>query len=143
MWKILGTETIYIDAGRVAKMKMAELAGDGERAEKFREFLNRSEITFMVNGTTEYCSFMIRVPDELTPEDIQLMADAALEVAVNYMEPFVEAGGKEQRYLIIFTNDKEPELLGIHKTPGVSAGKIFNPIVESLGKPGRMNSSFR
>lgn len=142
MWKILGKETIYLGIPDVAKERMETLAGEGEKADVFREILGKSEIQFLINGATEYSSFMIRVPDEITPEQIQIMADVALDIVKNTAVPFITANNVEQRYLIIFTNDKEPELLGIHKTPGMSSGAIFKPIFESLDAPGKMNSSY-
>lgn len=143
MWKVLGEDTFYLDVGRVAAKRMKELAGDGEKADFFRKIMDASEINYLLNGTTEYHSFMVKVPDEITPEQIQDLADVALEIATNAGGPFIMVNNIEQNYLIIFTNDKEPELLGIRKTPGMSAGKIFKPIIESLDGPGRMNSQIR
>lgn len=142
MWKILGKDTIYLGIGDTAKERMEELAGEGEKADIFRDILDKSEIQFLLNGATEYSSFLIKVPDEITPEQIQIMADVALEIAKNAETPFITANNVEQRYLIIFTNDKEPELIGIEKTPGMSSGAIFKPIFESLDSPGKMNSKY-
>jgi len=142
MWKILGKNTIYLDIGYTAKRRLEELAGNDERANQFRELMEKSNINFMINGTTEYNTFFFRVPDELTPEQIQLMADVSLSIVCNSEVPMIEVEGVEQKFLIIFTNDKEPELLGIHKTPGMSSGAIFKPIIQALDAPGRLNSQF-
>lgn len=142
MWKILGTTTIYIDIPNTTKKKLIELAGDGEKESKFKEMMNSSEIMFLINGDTEECSFFITVPDDLTPDDIQLMADVILEVAKNIQFPFIEVEGVEQRYKIIINNDKEPELLGLNKTPGMSSMEVFKPIIKSLDSRGKMNSEF-
>ncbi|MDR0309540.1 MAG: hypothetical protein LBH88_02125, partial [Candidatus Methanoplasma sp.] len=130
MWKILGIKTIYIDIPNTAKRRLIELAGEGEKENKFRELMGRSEIMFLLNGETEENSFFITVPDDLGPEDIQLMADVVLNVAKTAEFPFIEVKDVEQRYQVIITNNKEPELIGLNKTPGMSAAEVFKPIIE-------------
>ena len=142
MWKVLGKNTIYIDIPNTAKSRLTELAGDGEKEEKFKELLGRSDILFLLNGETTENSFFIKVPDDLTPEEIQIMADVTLDIAKSIEFPFVSVNEKEQRYQVIFTNDKEPELIGINKTPGMSSVEVFRPIIKSMDGPGRINSSF-
>ncbi len=142
MWNILGKETIYLDIGKTAKERFGELAKDDNMSEEFRKILESSEINFMINGTTEYNTFFFRVPDNITPEQIQLMADVTLRILGDSDTPMIEVEGIEQRFLIIFTNDKEPELLGINKTPGMSSGAIFKSIIQSLDAPGKLNKEF-
>jgi len=142
MWKILGVKTIYIDIPNTVKKRLMELAGDGDKAARFRDFMGRSEIMFLLNGETEENSFFITVPDDLGPEDIQTMADVILEIAKTIDFPFVEVESTEQRYQVIITNNKEPELIGINKTPGMSAAEVFKPIIKSLDSKGRMNPGF-
>lgn len=142
MWKILGKDTIYLDIGKTARDRFEELAGKDDKAKEFKDLLDRSEINFMINGATEYNTFFFKVPDEFTPEQIQLMADVTLSIVRESTVPMIEVENVEQRFLIIFTNDKEPELLGIRKTPGMSSGAIFNPIIQSLDAPGKLNRQF-
>ena len=142
MWEILGIKTIYIDIPNVAKRRLMELAGEGEKETKFKELMERSEVMFLLNGGTEENAFFINVPEDLTPDDIQLMADVILNIARTIEFPFVAVGDAAQRYQVIITNNKEPELIGLNKTPGMSSGEVFKPIIKSLGSKGRMNSSF-
>jgi hypothetical protein len=142
MWKILGKEAIYLDIPSVFAEKMCESAGDGEKAEFFRKCISESEISFMINGETEECSFIVTVPDSMTPEEIQDAAEVALEIATAYEASFITADNVEQRYKIIITNQKEPELIGLNKTEGYSSGQVFIPIFESLSSPGRANPKF-
>lgn len=132
---------MYIDIPSVAKTRLSELAGDSEKEESFRSFLDRSEVMFLINGLTEECSFFITVPDDLAPDDIQLMADIILKVA-SAEHRFVTVNGVEQRYKIIINNNREPELLGLNKTPGMSSAEVFKPIFRALDAPGRINSNF-
>jgi hypothetical protein len=142
MWKVLGKDTIYIDIPNTAKSRLTELAGNGEKEEKFKELLGRSEILFLLNGETTENSFFIKVPDDLTPDEIQIMADVTLDIAKTIEFPFISVNDTEQRYQVILTNDKEPELIGINKTPGMSSVEVFKPIIKSMDGPGRINSSF-
>jgi len=142
MWKILGMKTIYIDIPNTAKNRLIDLAGEGEKETIFKDLMERSEMIFLLNGETEENSFFITVPGDLTPEDIQIMADVILEVAKTIEFPFIEVEGIEQRYRVIITNSKEPELIGMNKTPGMSSVEVFKPIIKSLDSRGRLNPEF-
>ena len=142
MWKILGIKTIYIDIPNTVKNRLIELAGDGEKEAVFKDLMERSEVMFLLNGETEENSFFIKVPDDLTPEDIQVMADVILGIAKTIEFPFVSVEDAEQRYQVIITNNKEPELLGYNKTPGMSSAEVFKPVIKSLDGRGRANPEF-
>ena len=66
MFKILGRDALYIDIPAVFKKRMLELSGD-EKEKLFREILEKSEVTYLLNGTTEEHTFFIRVPKDITP----------------------------------------------------------------------------
>jgi len=141
MWKILGKDTIYIDIPVTVRTRLAELAEGREKGDRFQNLINTSEVLFLLNGETLENSFFIKVSDDLTPEEIQIMADVTLDIAKTIDFPFVSVNGVEQRYSVIFSNNKEPELIGLNKTPGMSSVEVFKPIIKSLDGRGRMNSS--
>lgn len=142
MWKILGKEAIYIDIAKVWRERILELSGEYEGSEEFKELMEKSDVMYLFNGTTEFHNFIIEVPDDFTPEQIQKMADIILGIAEDNLEtPFVEVEGKYQKSQVIITNEKEPELIGMNRTEGYASGKIFLPILTSLSGPGRMNES--
>ena len=142
MWKILGKDALYVEIPQVWKQRMLELAGDDEKSSKFKEIVEGAEITYMLNGTTEEHTFFIRVPDDITPDDIQVLADVALDILKKSETPCIEIEGVRQRYQIIITNWHEPEIIGMNKTPGMSSGEVFKPIIQGLDGPGRLNSAF-
>ncbi|MBR6037953.1 MAG: hypothetical protein IKP53_04290, partial [Candidatus Methanomethylophilaceae archaeon] len=78
MWKILGEDAIYIDIPETWKRRMIALAGEGEKQDKFKKIVGESEVTYMLNGATEESCFIVRVPDDYTAEQIQLMADVVI-----------------------------------------------------------------
>ncbi len=142
MFKILGEEALYIDVPAKFKKRIMELTGDDEKEVFFKETTERSEVTYLLNGTTEEHTFFIKVPDDVTPEQIQTMADASLAILTRTVDetPCVEILGNRQKYQVIITNWEEPEIIGINKTPGMSSGAVFKPIIQSLDAPGRANS---
>ena len=140
MWKILGKEAMYIEFGDVFKERIIELAKALEDKEKFIGLMEGSEVLHIFNGSTETHGFNIRPGDDISSEDIQYMADVILEVAKADPEVFVVAlDDQHQDCVINVRADVEPELIGENRTEGYASGKIFQPILESLAGPGRMN----
>lgn len=142
MWKILGEATIYIDIARTWKKRMLELAGDDEKSCKFKEIVDASEVSYLLNGTTEEHTFFIRVSDDITPEEIQILADVSLDILKAVEFPPVEVEDVRQKYQVVITNWHEPEIIGLNKTPGMSSGQVFKPIISSLDAPGKLNVNF-
>lgn len=145
MWKILGTDAMYVEIPDVWKKRMLELSGelaeDAAKAEKFKDIVARSEITYLMNGTTEEHTFFIRVPDEITPEEIQILADVSLDVLKKCGVPCISVEDTVQRYQVVISNWHEPEIIGKNKTPGMSSGEVFKPIIQCLDGPGKPNSA--
>ena len=143
MWKILGREAMYIEFADVFKQRMIELASGMEGKEKFVELMTGSEVMHIFNGSTETHGFNIRPGDDISSEDIQLMADAILDVIKSEENLFVVSlDDQYQASVINIRADKEPELIGRDRTEGYGSGQIFQPIFDSLSKPGRMNEGF-
>jgi len=142
MWKILGEETFYLDVGPTWKRRMVALAGDDEKSQKFKEIVDASEVQYMLNGGTEEHIFFIKLSDDITPDEIQCLADVALEILKNIPYPCVEVNKIVQRYQVIITNYHEPEIIGLNKTEGMSSGEVFKPIIQGLDSPGRVNAKY-
>ena len=139
----MGKDAMYLEIGDVWKERVLEILADHENFERFKALMDKTEVKYMLNGTTEMNSFMLDVPEDFTPDDIQFMADMILDVAkMDLDRPFISLDGKYQKSQVVINNEKEPELLGLGKTEGYASGKIFLPILDSLVKPGRMNDSF-
>ena len=143
MWKILGKEAIYIDIPNTWKERMLELMSDDEKGKKFKEIVTASKVEYLFNPQTEEHTFFIRLDDEYSPEDIQDLADATLETLKSLDMPVVEIEETRQKYQVIITNYHEPELIGLNKTPGMSSGQVFMPIIKSLDRPGQLNTGIK
>jgi len=142
MWKILGKEAIYIDIPAIWKERMLELVPEDEKGKKFKEVVSVSKVEYIFNSQTEEHTFFIRLDDAITPEEIQTLADATLDTLKSLEIPVIEIEETPQKYQVIITNYHEPELIGLNKTPGMSSGQVFMPIINSLNSPGQMNKQF-
>lgn len=121
---------------------MIELMSDREGGERFRDLMNATEVMYFLDGVMEIHSFILEFPETVTPDDIQFLADKTLEIAKENIEtPFITVNGKYQKCQVVYTTEKEPELIGAEKTEGYGSGKIFQPIFEALSQPGRGNES--
>ncbi len=142
MWKVLGKDCLYIDIAGTWTERILELSAGNEKAEEFKNLMDGTEVKHLFDGSLETHNFMLDVPKDYTPEQIQKMADVILAVAKDNVDtPFVEIDGKYQKSNVIISNDEEPELLGSNRTDGYGSGKIFMPILTSLSQPGRANDS--
>ncbi|MBR2254383.1 MAG: hypothetical protein IJ856_00960 [Candidatus Methanomethylophilaceae archaeon] len=139
MWKILGEETLYLGIAETWKSRMLALAGDDEPSKEFKKILEDSEVEYLFNAISEEHTFFIRLKDEITPEQIQNMADVSLGILKALEYPCVAVEDVEQRYKVIITNYHEPEIIGLNKTEGYSSGAVFMPIISSLDAPGKPN----
>ena len=143
MWKILGKEAMYLEFADVFKERVIEIASAMEGKEKFVDLMKGSDVMHIFNGSTETHGFNIRPGDEISSEDIQLMADAILDIVKSEEGLFVVSlDDKHQACVINVRADVEPELIGENRTEGYASGQIFQPIFDSLTKPGRMNDGF-
>ena len=112
MWNILGEDALYLDIPYKFQKNLLALVKDDEKGQKFKEFMKKTEVEFMLNGQTEESCFILRVPDDLKPEDIQLMADVVLDSLKAFDKPAIMVDETEQKYKIVISNNREPEISG-------------------------------
>ncbi len=142
MWKILGKEAIYVDIPVTWKERMLEIIADDDKGKECKSILADSEVEYLFNPQTEEHTFFIRLDDGITPEQIQNMADSTLDALKALEIPVIEIENTRQKYQVIITNYHEPEIIGLNKTPGMSSGQVFLPIINSLNSPGQLNKKF-
>ena len=138
----MGADSLYLEFADVWKKRIVEIISETENGDKFKELMNDSAVLYLMNGATEIHTFMVELPETISTEDIQFLADEILNVAKNYESPFVSLNDNYEKCQVIFTSEKEPEILGVDKKEGYSAGAVFKPIIEGWGGAGRQNESF-
>ena len=137
----MGVDAFYVEFGDVWKKRITEIVSEGDNGKRFEELMKDAVVTYMMNGETEIHSFLVELPEAVTKEDIQFLADEILNVAKTADFPFVSLNNLYEKCQVIFTNEKEPEILGLDKAEGISAGAVFAPILESWGGAGKKNES--
>ena len=138
----MGMDALYVEFADVWRRRIVEVVSEGDNGERFSELMKDAHIFYMMNGETEVHSFIVELPETLSKDDIQFLADEILNVAKTADFPFVSLNNEYERCQVIFTNEKEPEIIGLDKAEGMSSGAVFAPILESWGGAGRKNESF-
>jgi hypothetical protein len=136
MWKILGSDALYLEFADVWRREISKIVNGRER---FAELMEGADVRYMMNGATEVHTFMVELPDTLSPEDVQFLADEILGVANGFEHPFVSLNGEYEKCQVIFTTEREPEIIGLDKKKGISAGAVFQPILDAWGGAGKNN----
>lgn len=140
MWKILGVDSLYLEFADVWKRRIVEVvAEDGGDGEKFASIMKDSDVRYMMNGETEIHTFLVEVPVDISGDDLQFLADEILRVAKTADFPFISLNGQYEKCQVIFDANREPEILGLDKAEGYSAGAAFAPILNGWGGAGRQN----
>ncbi|MDR2866395.1 MAG: hypothetical protein LBV13_03210 [Methanomassiliicoccaceae archaeon] len=142
MWKILGADAFYVEFADVWKRRITEIVSEDDDSERFMELMKDAEVIHLMNGETEVHTFMVQLPETLSNDDIQFLADEILTVAKTAEFPFVSLKDEYEMCQVIFTAEKEPEIIGLDKKEGISAGAVFQPIIEGWGGAGRQNETF-
>ena len=142
MWKILGEDALYVEFADAWKRRISEIVSDTADGRRFNELMKEADVTYIMNGSTEEHTFIVELPETLSKDDIQFLADVILNVAKTFEFPFVSLNDMYEKCQVIFTTEKEPEIIGNDKTEGFSAGAVFAPIIEGWGGAGRNNGPF-
>jgi hypothetical protein len=138
----LGVNSLYLEFADVWKRRISEVVNEGDNGKRFDELMKDSRVMYIMNGETEEHTFMVELPETFSNDDIQFLADEILNVARTADFPFVSLNGNYERCQVIFDALKEPEIIGLDKKEGISAGAVFAPILEGWGGAGRRNEPF-
>jgi hypothetical protein len=139
MWKILGVDALYLEFADVWKERIIEIVSEGKEGKRFAPLIEASEIKHFINSDTGIHTFLVEVPTDISKEDLQFLADKILEVAKTADFDFVSLSGEYQKCQVIFDAQREPEILGLDKAEGYSAGAAFMPILNGWADGGRKN----
>jgi hypothetical protein len=142
MWKILGVHALYLEFADVWRKRITEIVNEGANGKRFDELMKDVEVIYIMNGETEEHTFMVSLPETLSNDEIQFLADEILNVARTADFPFVSLNNNYEKCQVIFDALREPEIIGLDKKDGISAGAVFAPILEGWGGAGRRNEPF-
>jgi hypothetical protein len=139
MWKILGVDAMYLEFADVWKERIVEIVSEGKEGKRFKALIDASDVKHMMNGESEIHTFLVEVPVDISNEDLQFLADKILEVAKTSDFDFISLNNVYEKRQVIFDALREPEILGLDKAEGYSAGAAFAPILDGWGGAGKKN----
>jgi glycosyltransferase involved in cell wall biosynthesis len=106
MWKVLGDETIMINADAVWTKRLLELSQRRKDAPKFKELLSRAKIRYYFDTIREVHMFYLQFPPDVSVEDLEFMKEFILKLHKAAKVPVVEFEGEAQRSSIVFSADQ-------------------------------------
>lgn len=110
-------------------------ASECDDFETFEELIEQGELTYIHNTQTDVHAFIIQFPESVGKEELDYLSSFVRELREGMGVPTISFQDTPQRCRIIFTSEKEPELLGLNKTEGMSSGALFQPIFDSWSSP--------
>lgn len=106
MWKVLGEETIMINADAVWARKLIELSRRRKDAAKFKELLTKADIRYYFDAIREVHMFYLQYPADVDVETLEWMKDYVLKLHKAAKAPVVEYDGEAQLASIVFSSDQ-------------------------------------
>jgi hypothetical protein len=135
MWKVLGRDAELVRIAELWKEGITALASDYEDFETFQELMAQAELTYLHNTQDDVHAFILQFPETVQKEELDFLSSFVRMVREEAGVSTITFQDKPQRCRLVFTSEKEPELLGLNKTEGYSSGALFQPIFDSWDKP--------
>lgn len=106
MWKVLGEETIMINADGVWATRLVELSKRRKDAPKFTELLAKANIRYYFDTIREVHMFYLQFPSDVSVDDLEFMKEFVLKLHKAAKVPVVEFDGESQRSSIVLSSDE-------------------------------------
>jgi hypothetical protein len=106
MWKVLGEETVIVNAGEVWAERLRQLSQRRKDAQKFKDLLAQADVRYYFDAIKEVHVFYLQFPGDVTTEDLEFLKDFILKVQKAAKVPVVEFDGEAQLSSIVLTSDK-------------------------------------
>jgi hypothetical protein len=106
MWKVLGEETIMINADAVWAKRLLELSRRRKDAGKFKELLSMAEIRYYFDTIREVHMFYLQFPENVSMEALEFMKEFVLKLHKAANTPVVEYDGEAQLASVVFSADQ-------------------------------------
>jgi hypothetical protein len=112
MWKVLGKETVIVDAGEVWARRLAELSQRRKDAQKFRELFERADLRYYFDSVREVHMFYVQFPEDVTMEQLDFLGKFIASLQKAAKAPVVELDGESQAAKVVLTSDQPVD---VHK----------------------------
>lgn len=106
MWKVLGVETIMINADTVWADRLLELSQRRKDGPKFKALLPKANIRYYFDTIREVHMFYLQFPADVSVDDLEFMKEFVLKLHKAAKMPVVEFEGKAQLTSIVLSSDE-------------------------------------
>ena len=110
MWKVLGIETILLNADVVWVDQLISLSQRRKDAPHFRELLGQANIRYYFDTIREVHMFRLQLPPEVTLEELEFMKEFIQRLYKAAKVPVVEFDGQAQLSSVILSSDEEEDV---------------------------------
>ena len=107
MWKVLGVETVMINADAVWTDRLVELSQRKKDSPRFRELLARANVRYYFDTIREVHMFYLQFPTKTKVEELEFARDFILKLHKDAKVPVVEFDGEPQRFSIVLSSDEQ------------------------------------
>jgi hypothetical protein len=116
MWKVLGVETILLNADAVWVERLTSLSQRRKDAPRFRELLGQADIRYYFDTIREVHMFRLQLPPEVTLEELEFMKEFIQRLYKAAKVPVVEFDGQAQLSSVVLSSDEEEDVHSSKKT---------------------------
>ncbi|OPY26152.1 MAG: hypothetical protein A4E31_01581 [Methanomassiliicoccales archaeon PtaU1.Bin030] len=109
MWKVLGVETILINADAVWVDRLMSLSQRRKDAPRFRDLLGRADVRYYFDTIREVHMFRLQLPPEVTLEELEFMKEFIMRLYKAAKVPVVEFDGQAQLSSVVLSSDEEED----------------------------------
>jgi hypothetical protein len=106
MWKVLGEETIMINADAVWTKRLKELSRRRKDAATFQELLGKADVRYYFDTIREVHMFYLQFPADVDVDTLEFMKEFILKLHKAAKAPEVEYEGTAQLASVVFSADK-------------------------------------
>jgi hypothetical protein len=110
MWKVLGVETILINADAVWVDRLISLSQRRKDAPRFRDLLGQADIRYYFDTIREVHMFRLQLPPEVTLEELEFMKEFIMRLYKAAKVPVVEFDGQAQLSSVVLSSDEEEDV---------------------------------
>jgi hypothetical protein len=110
MWKVLGVETILINADAVWVDRLMSLSQRRKDAPRFRDLLGQADIRYYFDTIREVHMFRLQLPPEVTLEELEFMKEFIMRLYKAAKVPVVEFDGQAQLSSVVLSSDEEEDV---------------------------------
>lgn len=117
MWKVLGVESILLNADAVWVDRLMSLSQRRKDAPRFRELLGQADVRYYFDTIREVHMFRLQFPPKVTLEELEFLKEFIQKLYKAAKVPVVEFDGQAQLSSVILSSDEDEDVYKVKKGP--------------------------